>query len=73
MPKKVPPVKNLTCEDEDGVKGESYSLDKKYWKEQKRSQGENAGEPYIIPESGALFIRFPPGSVGKHVRIYVEA
>jgi hypothetical protein len=69
----APPEKNVTCEDEYGVKGEYITLDKRYWNEHLRSQGENAGEPYTIPESGALFIRFPPGSAGKRVRIYVEA
>lgn len=73
MTKKAPPVKNITCGDEDGVKGEYFTLDKRYWTEHTRSQGENAGEPYSVPESGALFIRFPPGSEGKQVRVYIEA
>lgn len=72
MTKKTPPVKNLECTDENGVKGESYSLDKKYWKEHMRTQRENAGEPYTVPGSGVITIRFPPGAVGKHVKVYIE-
>jgi len=72
MTNKAPPVKNLKCTDENGITGESYSLDKKYWKEHIRTQRENAGEPYIVPPSGVICIRFPPEAVGKHVRVYVE-
>lgn len=72
MTKKTPPVKSLKCTDENGVKGESYSLDKKYWKEHVRTQREHAGEPYTVPECGAITIRFPPDAVGKHVKVYIE-
>lgn len=72
MTTKAPPVKNLKCIDENGIEGESYSLDKKYWVEHVRTQRENAGSPFTVPASRVLTIRFAPGSEGNQVRVYEQ-
>lgn len=64
--------KTLTCTDESGTKFEFYALDKTGWREYRRSTGKEKGEPYIIPNDGFVGIRFPKGSEGSEIRIFIE-
>lgn len=47
------------------------------WIEILRVKGENKDQPYTVPETGTLTIRFPvkdnPDLVGKQVRIFMES
>lgn len=61
----------LRCVDDSGATGEFYALDRKTWREIRKSQGENKGKPFEVPESG--IIRLPCWAAHKKLRIFVEA
>lgn len=45
-------------------------LNKKIWKDVRKSQGEDKGKPYVVTES--CLIRFPMICKNKRVKIYVK-
>lgn len=52
--------------------GEAYLLFSAKWKEYRRTRGENADEPFVIPDTGYLTIHFPKGMEKRQVRVFVE-
>jgi len=69
--------KNLSSENKKELNiiqglGEAYLLFRSKWREYTRTQGEREGEPIIIPESRYVSIRFPVGTEGKQIRVFIE-
>lgn len=64
--------RQLICTDESGRKLYVSIEDISGWEEIKRSHGKNKGDPYVVPENRYISIRFPVGTEGKRLRIFVE-
>lgn len=61
---------NVRCVDDSGAEGEFYLLDRSFWKEVRRVQGEERGQPFIVQKNG--IIKLSRDFEGLEVRVYIK-